>query len=63
MDLLIPDKEDLNPPKCEYCNDLQRIEIEAYVCDESTGYNTITERTGRYKDCPFCVSHEDHETN
>ena len=61
MDPHIPDKESLNPPSCEYCNDAQRVEIEHHICDDSTGFNTITERTGHFKDCPFCVSHDDDE--
>lgn len=47
---------------CEFCGGTGQIEIETTICDDSTGYNTIVEGTGKFKPC-FNCNEPDHESD
>jgi len=44
--------------RCALCEDKGVIEKVYYICDDSTGYNSIQESTGELVDCPECHNKE-----
>jgi len=44
---------------CDICYDKGEVEKERYISDDSTGYYTIVEGTGKFIKCPKCGDFEE----